>query len=112
MNFYCTFIHNPMGLYNHSKLLLLLKIHTLTCVSLEYPIWPMKSSAKSPTSFFAPFPDHHMTTGCIMMLNLFYLFTDQQDGLTFPDKDLSIGAIVQNKAVVPNQQILPKRAFV
>lgn len=33
-------------------------------------------------------------------------------GVTFPDKDLSIGAIVQNKAVVANQQILLKRALV
>lgn len=30
---------------------------------------------------------------------------------TFPDKDLPIGAVVQDEAVVPDQQLLPKRTL-
>lgn len=31
--------------------------------------------------------------------------------LTFPDEDLSVGAVVQDEAVVTNQQLLPKRTL-
>lgn len=30
---------------------------------------------------------------------------------TLPDKDLPIGAVVQDEAVVPDQQLLPKRTL-
>lgn len=32
--------------------------------------------------------------------------------LTFPDEDLSVGAVVQDEAVVTNQQLLEKRALI
>lgn len=53
-----------------------------------------------------------MTLGLIVVLVLLSLIMHFKTGSTFPDKDLSIGAVVQDETVVADQQVLPKRAFV
>lgn len=93
------------------------KIYILTCVFiLGYFIWSMNLSAICCATCFsselAPFPGHRMTSGLINLFLLPLIAGEKDVEFTFPDKDLSVGAIVQNKAVVANQQILPKRALV
>lgn len=111
-----------MASENDNKQLLFLhepktEIYILTCVFiLGYFIWSMNLSAICCATCFsselAPFPGHHMTSGFISLVLLPLIAGEKDGGFTFPDKDLSIGAVVQNKAVVANQQILPKRALV
>lgn len=64
------------------------------------------------SSAFAPLPDK-----CIQSMNeshfnprLSFLFVSNSS-LTFPDKDLPVGAVVQDEAVVANQQLLRERAL-
>lgn len=38
-------------------------------------------------------------------------FTRSDPALTFPDKDLAVGSVVQDKAVVPYKQVLGQRTL-